>query len=92
MILRDVVTPNGRIFLKSEWGPISDEWPAVSFSKRSVADRLRAQFNPDRDVILYVGTSGQMTERAEHRRRLLSAVKVEPSRVYNTHNSRPVIG
>ena len=50
MLLRDVLAPDGRIFLKSEWGAISDEWPAVSFSKKNVGERLRREFNPERDV------------------------------------------
>ncbi len=87
--LRDIIARDGRIFVKSEWGPISDDWPAVSFSKRSVGDRLRELFNPTRDVILYVGTSGALTEKPAHRRRLLSAVTVEPSRIYDTQQLVP---
>ena len=85
MILQDVIAPDGRIFLKPEWGPISDEWPAVSFTRSTVGNRLRREFNPDRDVILYVGTgSPEATKEPEHRRRLLSAVKVEPNATYET--------
>jgi hypothetical protein len=29
MLLRDVLAEHGQIFLKSEWGPMSDHWPFV---------------------------------------------------------------
>jgi hypothetical protein len=88
--LREVIAPDGRIFMKSEWGPISDDWPAVSFSKKSVGERLRADFNPDRDVLLYVGTSNEeFTRSPAHRGRLLSAVKVEPNVIHDTRSLVP---
>jgi hypothetical protein len=40
MLLSDVVGKDGRIWVKSEWGSASDYWPAVSFSKRTVIQRL----------------------------------------------------
>jgi hypothetical protein len=42
MLLKDVGSPESKFFLKSEWGPASDDWPAVSFSKRSVGRHMRA--------------------------------------------------
>jgi hypothetical protein len=37
MLLQNVVSSNSKFFLKSEWGLVSDDWPAVSFSSiRSV--------------------------------------------------------
>ena len=88
--LRDVIAPDGRILLKSEWGPISDDWPAVSFSKRSVGERLRAEFNPDRDVLLYVGTTNdQLTRNPAHRGCFLCAVKVEPNVIHDTRSLVP---
>jgi hypothetical protein len=38
--VRNLASTDSRFFLKSEWGPISEYWPALSFSKRSVADYL----------------------------------------------------
>jgi hypothetical protein len=85
MILKDVVASDGRIFLKSEWGPASDHWPALSFTKRSVGDRLRRDFIPDRDVVMYVGTGNpESTGNPNHRRRLLSAIKPEPNIIHQT--------
>lgn len=85
MFLKDVIAEDGHIFLKSEWGPMSDHWPALSFSKRSVGDRLRRDFNPDRDAILYVGTGNpKSTGDPQHRRRLLSVIKAEPNTIHET--------
>jgi hypothetical protein len=80
MILNDVIAADGRVFLKSEWGPIGSHWPALSFSRRSVGDRLRRDFNPNRDVLLYVGTgNGKTTGDPKHQKRLLSAIQAEPN-------------
>src|SRR5205085_2983372 len=91
MLLKDVISDGGRIFLKSEWAPISDRWPALSFSKSSVGDRLRRDFNPDRDVVLYVGTGNpKSTGDPSHRRRSLSAIKAEPNTDHKTRDLVPV--
>ena len=90
VVLKDIIAPLGKIFLKSEWGPVSDEWPAVSFSKKSVGERLRAEFGPDRDILLYVGTGNpELTRKPEHRRCILSAIKVEPNAIYATRDLVP---
>ena len=69
----ELASPESRFFLKSEWGPISEKWPALSFSKRSVGDYLNREYNPARDFILYAGTSNpERTEIPGHRQRLLS--------------------
>ncbi len=57
MLLSEVIGKGGRIWAKSEWGPASEDWPAVSFSKRTVGDFLRQEFRPGRDAIVYIGTS-----------------------------------
>jgi hypothetical protein len=90
MLLSDIVPPDGRIWLKSEWAPASDDWPAVSFSKRSVGETLRREFLPNRDILIYVGTSNpQFTEDARHRQRLLSAVRIEPKQLLETRDCIP---
>ena len=79
MQVAEMMKPNGRVFLKSEWGQISSDWPCVSFTKRSVGERLRRDFLAGRDVLIYVGTTDpEMTELPEHRSRLISAVAIEP--------------
>ncbi|HYK87261.1 MAG TPA: hypothetical protein VE398_00725 [Acidobacteriota bacterium] len=90
MLLRDVVAEGGRVWVKSEWGPASDDWPAVSFSKRTVGDYLRQEFRPGRDIIIYIGTgSPATTEKPEHRQRLLSAVSIEPHQILETRECIP---
>jgi len=90
MLLSEVVGRDGRIWVKSEWGPASEDWPAVSFSKRTVGDLLRQEFRPGRDAIVYIGTSNPTTtEKPEHRQRLLSAVSIEPMQVLETRDCVP---
>ncbi|MHC2487199.1 hypothetical protein [Sinorhizobium meliloti] len=91
MRVADMMKPGGRVFLKSEWGQISDEWPCVSFTKRSVGDQLRREFVAGRDVLVYVGTTDPETTRLpEHRSRLISAVTIEPNQVLETRKIVPL--
>ena len=90
MRVSDTMKHDGRVFLKSEWGQISDEWPCLSFTKRSVGDRLRREFVAERDVLIYVGTTNsEMTRLPEHRSRLISAVVIEPNQVLETRKIVP---
>lgn len=90
MDLKEIVAEDGRIWVKSEWAPASQDWPAVSFSKRTVGDYLRQEFKPGRDAILYIGTgSPATTEKPEHRQRMLSAVSIEPMQVLETRECVP---
>jgi hypothetical protein len=92
MNLSDVVKESGtRLWAKSEWGPAGSDWPAVSFSKRSVGDYLRQEFRPGRDFIVYIGTSSAATtENPAHRQRLLSSVSIEPMQVLETRECVPI--
>jgi hypothetical protein len=84
------MAPDGKVFLKSEWAPIGDNWPCLSFTKKAVGDRLRREFLPGRDVLIYVGTGdAQRTENPAHRRRLLSAIVVDPSQEIATSKIVP---
>ena len=90
MRISDMMKPDGRVFLKTEWAQISDEWPCVSFTKHSVGDRLRREFAVGRDILVYVGTtSAEMTRLPEHRSRLISAVTIEPNQILETRNIVP---
>jgi hypothetical protein len=90
MVLGDVVAADGHIWLKSEWAPASEEWPAVSFSKRSVGERLQREFRPRRDILIYAGTGNpQFTEEPQHRKRLLSALSIEPMQLLETRTCIP---
>lgn len=81
MRVREMMSPEGKVFLKSEWGPIGDDWPCLSFTKRLVSDVMNAEFLPDRDIFLYAGTQNPKTTRdPKHRHRLLSAIIPEPSK------------
>ncbi|WP_082767401.1 hypothetical protein [Bosea sp. PAMC 26642] len=89
MRVADMMQPDGHVFLKSEWGPLTDYWPAVSFTKRSVGIELSNRFQPGRDVLIYVGTTSENTHDPAHRARLLSAVVPEPNRIHETKRIIP---
>jgi hypothetical protein len=90
MKIHDMMQDHGRVFLKSEWGQIGDEWPCVSFTKKTVGDRLRAEFRPGRDILIYVGTTNaEFTEEPDHRGRLISAVVIQPNQVLETRRIIP---
>jgi hypothetical protein len=90
MQIADMMKTEGRVLLKSEWGQISDYWPCVSFTKRSAGERLRANYIPGRDVLVYVGTrDGDLTKNSDHRSALISAVTIDPSQVLATRDIVP---
>jgi hypothetical protein len=79
-----LVRPNSRFFLKSEYGPLSSDWPVVAFSARSVGLRIQDDFKPDFDFIVYTGTGEQKTANEAHRSRLLSLVRVDTGEIQST--------
>jgi hypothetical protein len=88
--IQELATDKSRFFLKSEWGPISNGWPALSFSKRSVGDYLNAEYNPAHDFIVYAGTSDpNRTEIPEYRQCLLSIIIAEPGEPIPTEQLVP---
>jgi hypothetical protein len=85
MRVSDMMRPEGRVFLKSEFAPISDNWPCFSYTKKTVGQRLQMDFRPGRDIAIYVGTtSAETTEDPAHRSRLISAVSIEPNHILKT--------
>ncbi len=88
--LADLLTAESRIFLKSEWGPVSTYWPALSFSKRSVGDFLNQEYRPGRDFIVCAGTgNSERTREADFRKRLLSVLIVETGQPVSTEELVP---
>ena len=55
----------------------------------SVGQQLSRDFRPGREVLVYVGTSGQDTENPDHRSRLLSAIVPEPNQILETRHIIP---
>lgn len=89
MRVADMMQPDGCVFLKSEWAPLSSYWPAVSFTKRSVGTDLSRRFRPGRDILIYVGTTTELTSNPDYRSCLLSAVVPEPNRIHETRRIIP---
>lgn len=89
-ILREIAQPESRFFLKSEWAPVSAEWPALSFSKPSVGAYLAQNYDPARDFIVYAGTSDpEKTKAAQYRKHLLSVLITEPGQLIPTDQLVP---
>lgn len=90
MDIGEVSEADTRFFLKSEFGPLSNFWPALSFSKRSIATSFATEFSRTSDFVIYVGTSDpERTLNPEHRSSLLSLVRPEPRTPINTKDIVP---
>lgn len=79
-----VADPDSRFFLKSEYGPLSSDWPVVAFTSRSLGAKLQDDFRPGVDFIVYTGTSGKTTLDPAHRGRLLSLVRIDTDEIHTT--------
>jgi hypothetical protein len=80
MKFAEIVSPDTRLFAKSEFGPVHTGWPGLSFSHHKIAVDFAAIYRQDRDFVIYVGTGDpDKTEVPEHRRALLSIATIEPS-------------
>lgn len=88
--LRQLLGEDGRLFAKSEFGPIHAGWPALSFSSRKVAGDFAQGFRRGRDFVLAIGTSDpSSTEDPAHRSRVLSAATLEPKAPIGTNQVVP---
>ncbi len=85
MLVRDLIAAGSRLYAKSEWAPASAEWPALSFSRRAVANAFSGIYTRGTDFVISVGTSNPKdTQDPAHRQRLLSIVDVEPKVIVST--------
>jgi hypothetical protein len=87
--LRDFATVESRLYLKSEYGPLSTAWPVVAFTATALKNKLEREYRTGRDFIVYTGTSGQQTEDEGDRGRLLSIVDINTTRTYRTADVIP---
>jgi hypothetical protein len=85
VLLGDLVGPESRLYAKSEWAPGGPLWPALSFSRRAVANTFSGIFTRGTDFVITVGTGNPKdTQDPAHRQRLLSIVDVEPKIIVST--------
>jgi hypothetical protein len=90
MKLSEITSTATKLFAKSEFGPASDRWPALSFSKHKIATDFAIEYRRGRDFVVYVGTSDpDKTELPEHRQNLLSILSVEPRAPISTRDLVP---
>jgi hypothetical protein len=88
--IRDIVQDDSRIFLKSEYGVLSDFWPVVAFSSAPAARKLQREYKPGADFILYTTTAGPETEDKNLRGRLPSIMRIDKTRIYETKSVIPL--
>lgn len=87
MRVKNMMQPEGRVFLKSEGAPIRAAWPCVSFTRKSACENLMQQFQHGRDVLIHVGTTNpEVTTDPLHRSRLLSAVSLDTTCILDTES------
>jgi hypothetical protein len=84
MQLREFASKESEFFLKSVYGPLGEEWPAMSFTQPQLATYLHQRYRPASDFILYTATAGDTTEAEEQRGRLLSVLTIDLTKVYPT--------
>lgn len=90
MKLSDLSTADTRLYVKSEFGPVGNHWPALSFSSRTIAGDFAQHYRRDRDFVIFVGTGDpENTADPNHRRRLLSVAVVEPRTPISTKDIVP---
>jgi hypothetical protein len=89
LVIADIAKADSRFFLKSEYGPLSDAWPAMSFSLPHLVTWLHRHYRPGQDFILYTGTSGPETREPDHRSRLLSLLTIDLMKTYRTEQLIP---
>jgi hypothetical protein len=74
----DLLTAKSRVFLKSEYGPVSQLWPAVSFSHEGYARELGEEFKAEEDLVLFAGTQNKKITPSKFRERLLCVSRIRP--------------
>ena len=89
MRIRDLTVPESKLFLKSEYGPLSHDWPVVAFTVPALKNKLDREYQTGRDFIVYTGTSGQNTADVNDRSRLLSVAEIDRTRTYRTQDVIP---
>src|ERR1043166_1909661 len=86
LTVASVARSDSRFFLKSEYGPLSSDWPVVAFTSRSLGARLQSNFRSEADFIVYTGTGGNTTLDPAHRGRLLSLVRIDTPAIHTTRS------
>jgi hypothetical protein len=74
--LGDLLCVGSQVFFKSEYGPVSNEWPAVSFTDERYARQLAESFNSKEDWVLFAGTDNPELTLPEFRKKLLCVVRI----------------
>lgn len=80
-----LLSPESKLYAKSEFGPAHSRWPALSFSSQKIASDFAKETRRGRDFVIYVGTSNPTdTPNPRHRQRIVSVIEAEPSAIVQT--------
>lgn len=72
--ISDIMHPDGKIFLRSEYGRIGEKWPCIAFRLLSELEWLADHYEEGRDIVLGTGTiNGKNTREPTYRGKILSA-------------------
>jgi hypothetical protein len=89
MHIRDISFSDMRVWIKPEWSPLSDGWPAVSFTHLTVATNLSNEFRMDRDLMISVGTTNAKEVKKQYRSKLLSVSRFASQQAVETSKIVP---
>ena len=71
-----LITPGAKLFLKPEFGPISEDWPGISFTYKSYADQLFAEMDAAHDFVIFSGITGSGIFDPKLKGRLLCVARI----------------
>lgn len=73
----ELLRSDSKVFVKSDFAPISSDWPAISFSASDAPNRLTQEAGNEKDFLLTVGTANSKnTPAPEHRSACLSIARI----------------
>jgi hypothetical protein len=78
LTIADIIPPDGRIFLRPEFGRIGQPWPCIAFRLLSELEKLASEYKEGRDIALGTGTvNPENTRDPTYRGKILTAAMVE---------------
>lgn len=88
LTLGDIISEEARVYIKPEWGVLTEKWPAISFTHEATCRELRQNFRMTRDLMISVGTKNIEVE-PHLRSKLLSASRFAANEIHETRKLVP---
>jgi hypothetical protein len=78
LMIRDIMHPDGKIFLRPEFGRIGKAWPCIAFRLMSELEKLAGEYDEERDIVLGTGTlNADNTRDPAYRGKILTVTIIE---------------